>query len=158
MQPFDRERLGHLTLFLLATHAEQNPSSFLAREDTKHSERGIFHCAGIDMHKETVVVTIRHQGPDPLTPSRQETWTFGILTDDLHALQAWLRAEDIKLPSAPALLRRTGQSVIARTRTWDLNIDACCHVSGRNGPPWLWPVRLANAPGMVLDAESPMPI
>ena len=43
----------------------------------------VFHGAGIDVHKETAVVTIRHQGPDQVTPSRQETRTFRTLTDDL---------------------------------------------------------------------------
>ena len=46
----------------------------------------VFHGAGIDGHKETAVVAIRHQGPDQLTPNRQETRTFGTLTDNLHAL------------------------------------------------------------------------
>ncbi len=50
----------------------------------------VFHGAGIDGHKETAVVTIRHQSPDQLTPSRQETRTFGTLTDNLHALPAWV--------------------------------------------------------------------
>ena len=64
----------------------------------------VFHGAGIDVHKETAVVTIRHQGPDQLTPSRQETRTFGTLTDNLHALQAWLLAEGI----TPVLMESTG--------------------------------------------------
>ena len=55
----------------------------------------VFHGAGIDVHKETAVVTVRHHAPDQLTPTRQETRTFGTLTDDLHALQAWLTAEGI---------------------------------------------------------------
>ena len=64
----------------------------------------VFHGAGIDGHKETAVVAIRHQGPDQLTPSRQETRTFGTLTDNLHALQAWLLAEGI----TPVLMESTG--------------------------------------------------
>ena len=48
----------------------------------------VFHGAGIDVHKETVVVTVRHHAPDQLAPTRQETRTFGTLTDELQALQA----------------------------------------------------------------------
>ena len=55
----------------------------------------VFHGAGIDVHKETVVVTVRHHAPDQLTPTRQETRTFGTLTDELQALQAWLTAEGV---------------------------------------------------------------
>ena len=55
----------------------------------------VFHGAGIDIHKDTAVVTIRHQVPDQLTPVRQETRTFRTLTADLHALRAWLVEEDI---------------------------------------------------------------
>ncbi len=55
----------------------------------------VFHGAGIDIHKDTAVVTIRHQVPDPLMPVRQETRTFRTLTADLHALRAWLVEEDI---------------------------------------------------------------
>ena len=55
----------------------------------------VFHGAGIDIHKETAVVTIRHQVPDQLTPVRQETRTFRTLTADLHALRAWLVDEGI---------------------------------------------------------------
>ena len=55
----------------------------------------VYHGAGIDIHKDTAVVTIRHQVPDQLTPARQETRTFRTFTDDLHALRAWLVAEGI---------------------------------------------------------------
>ena len=55
----------------------------------------VYHGAGIDIHKDTAVVTIRHQAPDQLTPLRHETRTFRTFTDDLHALRAWLVAEGI---------------------------------------------------------------
>ena len=55
----------------------------------------VYHGAGIDIHKDTAVVTIRHQVPDQLTPIRQETRTFRTFTEDLHALRAWLMAEGI---------------------------------------------------------------
>jgi transposase len=55
----------------------------------------VYHGAGIDIHKDTAVVTIRHQVPNPLTPIRQETRTFRTLTEGLHALRAWLVEEGI---------------------------------------------------------------
>lgn len=55
----------------------------------------VYHGAGIDIHKDTAVVTVRHQAPDQLTPTHQETRTFRTLTADLHALRAWLVEEDV---------------------------------------------------------------
>ncbi|PSL36091.1 hypothetical protein CLV42_101860 [Chitinophaga ginsengisoli] len=41
-------------------------------------------CAGLDVHKETVVVTVKiYQLPD-------QTRTFGTFTDDLISLKTWL--------------------------------------------------------------------
>ncbi len=71
---------------------------------TMHVE--VFHGAGIGIHKDTAVATIRHQAPDQLTPVRQETRTFGTLTADLQALRAWLLEEDIThVCMGPALER-----------------------------------------------------
>ena len=42
-------------------------------------------CAGLDVHKKTVVAGV-------LTPERQETRTFGTMTADLLALSDWLQA------------------------------------------------------------------
>lgn len=41
------------------------------------------YCAGLDVHKKTVVATI-------LTPEQKETRTFGTMTSDLLALSDWL--------------------------------------------------------------------
>lgn len=45
-------------------------------------------CAGLDVHKATVVVCV-------LTSGRRETRTFGTMTDDLHQLLAWLQEERV---------------------------------------------------------------
>ena len=41
------------------------------------------YCAGLDVHKKTVVATI-------LTPEKKETRTFETMTTDLLALSDWL--------------------------------------------------------------------
>ena len=46
------------------------------------------HCAGLDVHKRTVVACA-------ITPARQETRTFGTLTAELRQLAAWLQAQGI---------------------------------------------------------------
>lgn len=49
------------------------------------------HCAGIDVHKQTVVVCVRHGG----SPRREEVRTFGTATRELLALSAWLTQEQV---------------------------------------------------------------
>ena len=48
------------------------------------------HCAGLDVHKETVVACVRHMS-DGLV--RREVRTFKTLTSDLLALSEWLASE-----------------------------------------------------------------
>lgn len=52
-------------------------------------------CAGLDMHKDTVVACIRYPGED----GRREVvlHEFGTTTTDLHALRDWLAAYDVTL-------------------------------------------------------------
>ena len=45
-------------------------------------------CCGLDVHKKTVVACV-------LTPSGQETRTFGTMTADLLELRAWLQGEGV---------------------------------------------------------------
>jgi transposase len=47
-------------------------------------------CAGLDVHKATVVATVRVPGPEG--HRRMETVTFGTMTADLMALREWLQA------------------------------------------------------------------
>jgi hypothetical protein len=46
------------------------------------------HCAGLDVHKKTVVPAIIV--PDPQGGLRKETRTYGTMTADLLALSDWL--------------------------------------------------------------------
>ena len=48
-------------------------------------------CAGLDVHKRTVVACVRRVGPDGRAESRVRT--FGTMTADLLALADWLAAE-----------------------------------------------------------------
>ena len=50
----------------------------------------ITRCAGLDVHKATVVATVRVPGPDDRR--RIVTETFGTMTPDLMALREWLQA------------------------------------------------------------------
>ena len=48
------------------------------------------HCAGLDVHKETVVACVRHMSDGMV---RREVRTFKTLTTDLLALSEWLASE-----------------------------------------------------------------
>ena len=51
------------------------------------------HCAGLDVHKKTVVAAIIV--PDPAGGLYKETRTFGTMTADLLALSDWLLAHGV---------------------------------------------------------------
>ena len=51
------------------------------------------HCAGLDVHKKTVVVCCLTPGADGEIVS--ETRTFGTMTQDLLALSDWLTSKGI---------------------------------------------------------------
>ncbi len=48
------------------------------------------HCAGLDVHKDTVVACVRHMADGAV---RREVRTFKTLTSDLMALSEWLASE-----------------------------------------------------------------
>src|SRR5262249_6883146 len=50
-------------------------------------------CAGLDVHKKTVVACIRRAGPDGRVG--RQVRTFGAMTADLIALADWLDAEGV---------------------------------------------------------------
>jgi hypothetical protein len=50
-------------------------------------------CAGLDVHKETVVATVRRAGAKGKT--KQETRTFTTMTGALLELADWLAAEGV---------------------------------------------------------------
>ena len=49
------------------------------------------HCAGLDIHKDSVVACVRHAGHNPMEQVR----TFGTTTEQLLALGDWLTAEGV---------------------------------------------------------------
>ncbi len=51
-------------------------------------------CAGLDVHKKTVVACIRHTGPDGAVTTAVRT--FGTMTAQLLALADWLDAEGVR--------------------------------------------------------------
>ena len=51
------------------------------------------HCAGLDVHKKTVVACVRHLGPDAAV--RREVRSYGTTTAELIALADWLDAEGV---------------------------------------------------------------
>jgi transposase len=51
------------------------------------------NCAGLDVHKDSVVACVRHAGPGGR--AREEVRTFGTMTSDLLALGDWLAAEGV---------------------------------------------------------------
>jgi transposase len=56
-------------------------------------EQLLTHCAGLDVHKRTVVATVRR--PDEHGGRRSLTQTFGTMTADLLALRDWLQAHGV---------------------------------------------------------------
>ena len=51
-------------------------------------------CAGLDVHKKTVVACVRRS--DAAGPARQEVRTFGTRTCDLLALSDWLAEQGVE--------------------------------------------------------------
>jgi transposase len=59
-----------------------------------HMEIVFERCAGLDVHKETVVACVRHPG-DGKVQRRGEVRTFSAVTRGLSELAAWLQSERI---------------------------------------------------------------
>lgn len=53
------------------------------------------HCAGLDVHKDSVVACIRHA--NAVGPARTQVRTFATVTSALLALLDWLLAEGVTL-------------------------------------------------------------
>ncbi|HUW64186.1 MAG TPA: transposase [Spirochaetia bacterium] len=52
------------------------------------------HCAGVDVHRNTLMATVSHHPPEVPKP-KMLTRTFEAFTDDLTALREWLLAERV---------------------------------------------------------------
>jgi transposase len=55
----------------------------------------IERCAGLDVHRDTVVATVRRPGPGGTR--RSETRTFATMTSQLEALADWLTEQKVTL-------------------------------------------------------------
>ncbi len=55
----------------------------------------IERCAGLDVHRDTVVATVRRPGPGG--GRRTQTRTFATMTGPLEELSEWLAAEKVTL-------------------------------------------------------------
>ena len=55
----------------------------------------IERCAGLDVHRDTVVATVRRPGPGGTR--RSETRTFATMTGQLEQLSDWLAAQKVTL-------------------------------------------------------------
>ena len=55
----------------------------------------IERCAGLDVHRDTVVATVRRPGSGGIR--RSETRTFTTMTGQLDALAEWLTAQKVTL-------------------------------------------------------------
>ena len=65
-------------------------------------DRILDRCAGLDVHKKTVVACIRRRDPDGTVHSQVRT--FGTMTAELLALADWLDAEGVR----PVAMESTG--------------------------------------------------
>jgi hypothetical protein len=63
----------------------------------------IDRCAGLDVHRDTVVATVRRPGPGGAR--RSETRTFATMTGQLEALSDWLASERVTLVGIRATAR-----------------------------------------------------
>lgn len=89
-------------------------------------------CAGLDVHKDSVVACVRLPGPDGLRNS--ETRTFGTMTADLLALRDWLLANRVTLvamESTSVFWRPVFYTLEDAMECWLLNARHMRNVPGR---------------------------
>jgi hypothetical protein len=85
------------------------------------------HCAGLDVHKKTVVAAIIVPGPK--RSGYQETRTFGTMTADLLALSDWLLAHGV----THVAMESTGEYVHRITA----RAISLAERTGSEGNPWV---------------------
>jgi transposase len=92
-------------------------------------------CAGIDVHRDTVVATVRRR--EPAGRLHCETRTFETYHDDLARMTEWLRAESIEVVGVESTgvywrpVVRVLQAHAGAAKVWLLNPAAVKQVPGR---------------------------
>jgi hypothetical protein len=81
----------------------------------------VARCAGLDVHKDTVVACVRTPGWDG--QRAEQVRTFGTTTAELLALRDWLVAEEVSLVGMESTGGRTGA---APTTCWRARLGAGC--------------------------------
>jgi transposase len=92
----------------------------------------IERCAGLDVHRDTVVATVRRPGPGGAR--RSETRTFTTMTGQLEALAEWLAAQDVSLvgmESTGIYWRPVYYVLEDRFPVWVINAEHLRNVPGR---------------------------
>ena len=94
----------------------------------------IERCAGLDVHKKTVVACVRTPGPDPAKLRRRQTRTFSTTLKGLEALRAWLataRVTDAAMESTGVYWRPVYAVLEGDFRLLLINARHVKHVPGR---------------------------
>ena len=92
----------------------------------------IERCAGLDVHRDTVVATVRRPGPGGAR--RSETRTFTTMTGQLEALAEWLTAQEVTLvgmESTGIYWRPVYYVLEDRFPVWVINAEHLRNVPGR---------------------------
>ena len=92
----------------------------------------IERCAGLDVHRDTVVATVRHRGPGGTR--RSETRTFTTMTGQLESLSDWLAWEKVTLvgmESTGIYWKPVYYALEDRFPVWVINAEHLRNVPGR---------------------------
>ncbi|MCE3556537.1 IS110 family transposase [Pseudonocardia sp. RS11V-5] len=92
----------------------------------------IERCAGLDVHRDTVVATVRRPGPGGRR--RSQTRTFSTMTGQLQALSDWLMAEKVTLvgmESTGVYWKPVYYVLEERFPVWVINAEHLRNVPGR---------------------------
>ena len=79
------------------------------------------HCAGLDVHKQTVVAAVRVPEPKKKRGWQVITQTFGTMTADLLALSDWLLTHEV----THAVWRVPANTGSRSTPFWKRTLSCC---------------------------------
>jgi hypothetical protein len=95
----------------------------------------VARCAGLDVHKDTVVACVRTPGPDG--QRAEQVRTYGTTTAELLGLRDWLVAEQVSLvgmESTGVYWRCVSDLLEDMLQCWLLNARHLRNVPGRKTP------------------------